>query len=148
MRRSRYNRTIMQPAPELIDLLQRYYMASSAGDADFLATYVSPADEAVVIGTDPAEWWSGGEAIIATWGGAWRSRGGLGIRNSAPVAYRSGTVGWALDRAEFVAPNGAIAPFRLTTIYEQTTDGWRMVHAHFSLGVPDDEVFDDVHAAA
>ncbi len=136
----------MQPAPELIDLLHRYYAASGRGDADFLAQYVSRAPEAVVIGTDPGEWWTGGDAIIATWGGAWRSRGGLVVRDSAPVAYRNGVVGWALDRAIFVAPNGATAPFRLTAVFEDSGEGWRMVHAHFSLGVPDDEVFDDAAA--
>lgn len=132
----------MQPAPELIDLLTDYYEASGRGEADFLNTYVSSSPEAVVIGTDPGEWWSGGETIIATWGGAWRARGGLAVRGSRPIAYRSGSVGWVLDRAEFVAPNGQSAPFRLTAVYEEGADGWRLVHAHFSLGVPDAEVFD------
>ena len=93
------------------------------------------------MGRDPGEWWSDGEPSSRR--GAGRSCGGLIVRGSQPIGYRAGPVGWVLDRAEFVAPNGATAPFGLTTVCEQEAEGWPLVHAHFSLGVPDAEVFDE-----
>ncbi len=82
-------------------------------------------------------------AIIATSNGVWCSCGGLKVRNSQAITNRSGAQSWALDRAEFGAPNGATAPFPLTAVFEQGAEGRRLMPAHFSPGVPDAEVFDE-----
>src|SRR5262245_58648249 len=101
----------MEPAPELCALLERYYLASSESDADFLERYVSHDPDALVIGTDPREWWAGGEEVIGTWGAAWRRRGGMKVAGSRPVAFREGSVGWLADQAAFQLPNGHELPF-------------------------------------
>ncbi len=74
----------MEPAPELCTLLQRFYTASAHSDASFLAQFVSPDPDTLVIGTDPGEWWRGGEAIAQTWGAAWEQRGGMPVEGSQP----------------------------------------------------------------
>jgi hypothetical protein len=130
----------MQAAPELCDLLTRYYAASGQGDAGFLEQYISREPGALVVGTDPGEWWLGGEAVIATWGAAWRRRGGLTVVGSQPTAFREGSVGWIADQARFRLPNGHEHPFRLTAVFHQEGEMWQLVQAHFSFGVPDADV--------
>lgn len=51
----------MEPAPELVALLQRYYAASAHGDTHFLDQRIARQPGALVIGTDPDEWWRGGD---------------------------------------------------------------------------------------
>lgn len=126
----------MEPAPELCALIQRYYAASAQGEVAFLPEFVSPSPDALLIGTDGEEWWEGGENIARTWGEAWSRRGSMPIEASQPSAFRSGDMGWLTDRASWRLPDGRLVPFRLTAVFERGAGGWRMVHAHFSLGVP------------
>lgn len=127
----------MELAPELIQLLQAYYAASARGDTQFLSQLIARDPGALVIGTDPSEWWSGGDAIVQTWSAAWQTRGGLTVSDSQPQAHRAGSIGWVADRAKFVLPNGKTMPFRLTAVFEFADGKWQMVQAHFSFGVPD-----------
>ena len=135
---------LMEPAPELCDLLQRYYAASAQGDAGFLGQLIADNPAALVVGTDAAEWWRGGEQIVATWSAAWRERGGLPVHGSHPEAYRAGKIGWAADQAHWRLPNGQAIPFRLTAMFYHEDQVWRMIQAHFSVGVPNDRLLEDL----
>ena len=130
----------MEPAPELCDLLQRFYAASAQGDTAFLDQLIARQPGTLVVGTDAAEWWHGGEQIVATWSAAWRERGGLPVHGSRPEAYRVGEVGWAADQAMWSLPDGQAVPFRLTAIFQREGQAWRMVQAHFSVGVPNERL--------
>jgi hypothetical protein len=130
----------MEPAPELCDLLRHYYAASTQGDTAFLAQLIASHPGTLVVGTDSTEWWRGGEQIVATWSAAWRERGGLPVYDSQPEAYRAGDVGWAADQAIWRLPNGQAVPFRLTAVFHRQAQEWRMVQAHFSVGVPNERL--------
>jgi hypothetical protein len=69
----------MESAPELIALLQRYYAASAQGDTTLLDLLIARHPGTLVVGTDPDEWWRGGDQIVATWTAAWQERGGLPV---------------------------------------------------------------------
>jgi hypothetical protein len=116
--------------------LARYYAASAQGDVDFLDQLLAREPGTLVVGTDAAEWWRGGEQIFQTWSAAWRQRGGLPVQGSQPSAFRSGDVGWLDDQAEWRLPDGRRLPFRLTAVFHWEADAWRLVQAHFSIGVP------------
>jgi hypothetical protein len=126
----------MQPAPELCALLGRYYAASAQGDTAFLDQLIARRPGTLVIGTDAAEWWRGGDQIFQIWSAAWRERGGLPVQGSRPQAFRSGEVGWADDQASWQLPDGRTIPFRLTAVFHHGGQEWQLVQAHFSIGVP------------
>lgn len=126
----------MEAAPELCALLQDYYAASAQGDTNFLARFVAQEPEALVIGTDAVEWWQGGGNIVNVWSAAWQERGGLPVINSQPQAFRAGAVGWAADQAQWRLPDGRSIAFRLTAVFHEHAGTWRLIQAHFSLGVP------------
>jgi ketosteroid isomerase-like protein len=135
--RTQYGRKLMETAPEIRQLLLDYYAASASGDVAFLEQFISSDPQALVIGTDPGEWWAGGAQIVATWSAAWRSRGGFPVVGADPQCYRAGPVAWAADQAAFKLPDGRQLPFRLTVVLHQEHARWRLVQAHFSFGVPD-----------
>jgi hypothetical protein len=130
----------MEPAPELVALLQRYYVASAQGDTQFLGQLIASHPGALVIGTDPAEWWHGGDQIVETWTAAWQQRGGLPVEDSRPEAFRAGDVGWVADQAVWRLPDRRAIPFRLTAVFYRDSGVWRMAQAHFSLGVPNERI--------
>ena len=54
--------------------------------------------------------------------------------------YEEGSMGWAVDQPTFVLPAGSTIPTRLTAVVRQEDGGkWKLVHAHFAVGVPDEE---------
>jgi hypothetical protein len=128
----------MESAPELVALLQRYYAASAQGDTTLLDLLIARHPGALVVGTDPDEWWRGGDQIVETWTAAWQERGGLPVEGSQPEAFRAGQVGWVADRALWRLPDRRTIPFRLTAVFYRDGGEWRMVQAHFSLGVPNE----------
>jgi hypothetical protein len=128
----------MESAPELIALLQRYYAASAQGDTTLLDLLIARHPGTLVVGTDPDEWWRGGDQIVATWTAAWQERGGLPVEGSQPEAFRAGQVGWVADRALWRLPDRRTIPFRLTAVFYRDGGEWRLVQAHFSLGVPNE----------
>ena len=126
----------MQPAPELCALLERYYESSAQGDTSFLDQLIARDPGALVIGTDATEWWRGGDRIYEIWSAAWRGRGGLPVEGSQPQAFRYADVGWLDDRALWRLPDGRTIPFRLTAVFHRDGQEWRLIQAHFSIGVP------------
>jgi hypothetical protein len=127
---------MIEPAPELQALLARYYQASAQGDVAFLDQLIAREPGTLVVGTDATEWWRGGQPIFQTWSAAWRERGGLPVQGSQPSAFRAGDVGWADDQAQWRLPDGRALPFRLTAVFHWEADAWRLVQAHFSIGMP------------
>ena len=48
----------MEHAPELRELMLRFYAAVSLGDVDFLDQFLSHQGNVLMIGTDPQDWWA------------------------------------------------------------------------------------------
>ena len=47
---------------------------------------------------------------------------------------------WVADEPTIEMPDGSSVPARLTAVMRIDGDRWKIVHAHFSVGVPDEEV--------
>lgn len=65
---------------------------------------------------------------------------GVTLESRNVRAYEEGTLGWAVDEPRFGFPDGSGMDCRVTAVVRKEGDTWRLVHAHFSVGVPDDEV--------
>jgi hypothetical protein len=104
----------------------------------------------VFVGTDPNEWWEGFEAFVE----AMRTQaeamggGGLQIVPGQLRAYRQGSVGWTIDRdASFRLPDGTGIPFRNSAVFLEEDGEWKLIHAHTSIGVRNEELLgEDVTA--
>ncbi len=116
----------------------RFYDSLASGDASFIDRHFSVAEGARGVGTDPGEWWQG--ARVA---GAWKEQleamgGRMPLVAGDPEAYVEGTVGWVADRPTMQLPGGAIG-VRLTAVFHEEDGEWKLVQAHGSLGVPNED---------
>ena len=129
----------MELSAELRDLILGFYDAVNRGDAVRLEQMLSSDEAAIFIGTDPREWWRGQAARTAMRAQAAEMRGGLSIRPGDLRAYSEGTIGWAVDRPAFRLADGRELGFRGTYLFHKEDGEWKLVHAHWSLGVPNEE---------
>jgi hypothetical protein len=131
---------------EVVDLMLRYYDSMRRGDADDLESAL--AEDVVLVGSDPHEWWSGRDEIVLTYRRQFESvGGGFPINAGAePSGHAHGDVGWFADRPTISLP-WVTVPFRLTAVTVRSGTEWKIAQMHFSVAVPNDQVFGrDVNA--
>ena len=98
------------------------------------------------VGTDPNEWWEGFAALREAMRAQSQSEG-MGEMQIVPgrlQAYREGSVGWVIDCGpSFRMPDGTEIPFRNTVVFRQEDGEWKLVHGHSSIGVRNEEMFEE-----
>ena len=130
----------MEETDELRELTRRFFESATTGNLSFVDRHVSRQEEAVFIGTDPGEWWEGVDELREVLRTQAEVMGGLHMLPGTSRAYREGTVGWVIDRdASFRLSDGTEVPFRNTCIFHREDGEWKLVHAHASIGVWNDE---------
>jgi hypothetical protein len=67
---------------------------------------------------------------------------GVTLESRSARGFEEGTLGWVVDEPRFGLPDGSAMDCRVTAIMRNEAGTWRLVHAHFSVGVPDDQVVD------
>jgi hypothetical protein len=126
----------MEESFSVRDAVLDFYNGVSTKAIERFDDIVSSDPATLVIGTAPGEWHSersklrfGFEAEgITLEAGAW------------PTGYQEGSMGWFVDEPFFGFPGGGGMRTRVTAIVRQEAGRWKIVHMHFSVGVPDEEV--------
>jgi ketosteroid isomerase-like protein len=124
----------MEQASDLTQTWQRFCDRLSAGDVDSFDDLVSR-EATVVIGTAPEEWVDDRDRMRFGF-----ETEGVKLTPVNPIAWAEGSMGFVLDRPEFTLPDGSRLDTRVTTVLRLEDGVWRVVHSHFSVGVPDEEV--------
>ena len=131
----------MEPSDGPKNAVLRLYDAVATGDLSAIERLFSRRSGVLAIGSDPAEWWAGHDAIVR----AFEAQiGEMGTRRIDPgelSAFVEGTVGWAVDRRTKRLPNGKELTVRETTVFHQEVGEWRIVQFHASLAVSNAEAF-------
>jgi hypothetical protein len=128
----------MRPSDDVRAGILHFYERFSSADPAAFAAGLSSEDGVSVIGSAPDE----GHGDRAGWVAAYRdgiAAAGIKLEGDDPRAYEEGSLGWGVDRARFVLPDGSTLPTRLTAVLRHEDDEWKVVHLHFSVGVPDEE---------
>jgi adenylate cyclase len=128
----------MEPAPELVSLMERMFRNWDALDANGMVDAFSRHAGSLAIGTDPDEWWEGFEAISAMWRVQFQeiqSVGKLRCDIEKIVAWKEGTVGWISGRVQIAIGEIAPVPARLTVVVHEEGAYWRVVQWHTSIPV-------------
>jgi SnoaL-like domain len=124
---------------EIRMVLEQMVEAQNAGDPDrFLATLAMRPD-ALHIGSDPDEWWTAEELSRSLNVGV-----NFGIKlvmDDVSVHAETEDVAWAVGRGHFENEAGKSRPMRMSAVLIRAGDGWKVVHLHASIGVPNDELF-------
>lgn len=125
--------TDIVPSEELRSFLLRFYAIWEALDFGGMREMISAQPHALVVGTDPTEWWTGSEGL-EVWLIQAQELGRVTIRSSGPVAYSCGNVGWLADRPVITLENGVALSPRVTGVATIERGHWRIVQWHTSLG--------------
>ena len=128
----------MEESTAVSDGIKRFYEAFSTGDPAEFAEVIAHGPGVSVIGSGPDE----GHDDRADWISTYESgiaEAGIKLEGSDPSGYEEGTVGWGVDHPAFVLPDGSRLPTRLTAVLHKADGDWKIVHLHFSVGVPDEE---------
>lgn len=135
----------MHPSPEVEGVVSRYLRALASTDAETLSHLYSKHEAALVIGTDPTEWWAGFEefmSVISAQLAEAHERGGLQIEVTYVRGYEDGNVGWAAVRGVFEFAGRPELPFRLTAVLRVEQGHWRLMQTHTSVGLRNEDVLD------
>ena len=129
----------MQPCDELKNLIVQLYKSEALGGlVDFARQLYSHQVGVMVIGSDLKDGYKDYEAIIRFYEAA--SAAVLDINVVELNAYRESTVGWVVDRVMARLPHGIEITVRHTYIFHQENEAWKIIHAHISIGVPDEVI--------
>jgi ketosteroid isomerase-like protein len=124
----------MQQSTDVAEALARFCAGLSAGDVGAFDDLVS-SEAALVVGTAPGETIEERERMRFGF-----EAEGVTLTPRSPRGYEEGSMGWAFDEPDFGFPDGSGMRTRMTSVWRREDGSWRLVHAHFSVGVPDDEV--------
>jgi hypothetical protein len=114
-------------------------LESTLGDPKRLAASVSARKDVVLLGSEPDEQTTGGEAVRAqllAWNLAFKVRDGIvaGKTATKTVAFVAANVDATLP----ARPKDKPMPYRMLVIYEKTGAAWQIVLAHFSVVISPD----------
>lgn len=124
----------MRESTALVDAWLRFCDGISSGRTDLFDDIVS-LEATSIIGTAP------GETITDRAGMRFGfETEGITLESRSARGFEEGSLGWVVDEPRFGFPDGSGMDCRVTAVARQENDVWRLVHAHFSVGVPDDEV--------
>jgi hypothetical protein len=126
----------MQQSGDVREAMLRFCDRLSAGDVASFDELVSR-EAALIIGTAPGEWVDDRDRMKFGF-----EAEGVRLEPDDPLGYEEGSMGWVVDQPTFVFPDGSAIQTRLTAVMRQEDGRWKLVHAHFSVGVPDEEVVD------
>jgi hypothetical protein len=129
----------MRESDGVRDGLRTFYERFSAHDPAGFADVISDGPGVSVVGSGPDE----GHDDRDGWLAAYRDfilEAGLRLEAGPdPRGWEEGTVGFARDEPRFVLLDGSYVPTRLTGVLHRADGAWKVVHLHFSVGVPDEE---------
>jgi hypothetical protein len=126
---------------ELERLVADWFEHASRGDSSIVETRVSASTAVYLIGSDPAEMYRGGAAVVAFLKGEVDSAGGrVTFTPESIEAFSEGTVGWASTNLTITLPDGARVSPRWTSVFHREDGIWKFVQTHASIGVPNNEV--------
>ena len=131
----------MQNSSEIKEAMLKIYQTMCDGQAEEFSKLVSRESGALVIGTDPREWWSGYDTINRFFGVQVKEMGGtMQIGSSHMEAFSEGSVGWMADQAVITLNDGTRIPFRTTGVFHQEDGKWMLVQWHSPVGSDNAEV--------
>lgn len=132
----------MHPSDGVSRAFERFCERFDAGDLERFDEAIAADEEAFVIGTQ--RWTSG----RAEWLGNYKElleqgligprSAGLRVEVKGLRGFDEGAAGWAVAWVTFVFPDGTRLPTRTTSVFRNEDGNWKLLHAHFSVAVPDE----------
>jgi adenylate cyclase len=133
----------VEPAPELVSLVERVLHNYELGDGVAVADAISREPGAVVIGFDEGEWWEGYETISALLRvqiQEAKSLEKMDVEVVNATGWKEGSVGWVSAHVSHAGSDAGLST-RFTFVFHQEGAFWRVVQWHTSIPTPNEDVF-------
>jgi hypothetical protein len=124
---------------EVESLILQLYRVIRSGQPEGLQALIATGETTLAIGTDPQEWWTGQQAVLAALLAQIEATGGMPVEPGGPVAWRQGSVAWFADRPTLDV-DGTVINARCTGVAVLQDGAWRAVQLHLSIGVGNEDV--------
>jgi class 3 adenylate cyclase len=124
---------------ELRSITARYWAAFQRADYAAVIARVSSMRGMTVIGTDETEDVSDADALARYTELQFEAVPAPPLGDARIDAWSQGEVGWALVRS--TVEGEFVRALRVTLVFHLEKDEWKIVHGHWSVGVPNEEVF-------
>jgi class 3 adenylate cyclase len=121
----------VKPSEEIRRIVERWMQAISERDSESSLERVSDLPGAVMIGTDPEEWFHGAEAR-AIWARQLEELDSFSVVGTEIEAWEEGTVGWASVK-EKISWDDQVAESRATYVFHLERGEWKAVQIHWSM---------------
>ena len=121
----------VEPSDEIRRIVERWMQAISERDSESSLGRVSEHPGAVMIGTDPEEWFHGAEAR-AIWARQLDELDSFSVVGTEIEAWEEGTVGWACVK-ETIRWDEEETEARATYVFHLERGEWKAVQIHWSL---------------
>jgi hypothetical protein len=134
----------MATAQEMRESLDRLY--DSFGSGDPTVCTASAADDVIGIGSDPDECWEGRSQVVRVVAAQVEkmSTSGVYLQAGDLRIFAHGNVVWSVDRPVLHLGDGSEVPMRVTVIAVSEAGILRLKHFHYSVGAPNEDVFQQV----
>jgi hypothetical protein len=130
----------MERSAELQDIILAAFEDYSSDSASVIERHTSRQAGVRLIGTDPNEWFEGEQAAEVLKREAQDPSFRVSSLDDLEV-FVEGSVGWASGRPTWMLEDGTEIPSRWTAVFHKEDGEWKMVQAHTSVGVPDEQLF-------
>ena len=124
----------MTASTDVRDTVLQMYRHMLAGEGDAANELISRDPALIFIGS--AGEWVDDQAALRS--GTQVPGEGV-VAGPNPVGYANGDVGWFADQPTWHFADGTSAEMRMSAVLQREAAGWRIVHAHLSVAVPDDQ---------
>jgi len=124
----------MAPSTEIRETMLEFYRRQLDGESDAANDLISRDPGLVFIGS-AGEWIDDQDTLRS---GTQVPGEGL-VPGASPVAYADRDMGFFADQPTWLFADGTKVEMRLSAVLRREPPGWRIVHVHMSVSVPDDE---------
>jgi ketosteroid isomerase-like protein len=125
-------------AAEVRAVIDELIDAQNAGDAGRLRSLLSERPDAVHIGTDADEWWTGKDVLDVVAAGG---DDDIQLVTDDLAVHVEGDVAWVEGRGRFTNPRGGERPVRMTGVLIRELGRWTIAQSHASIAVPNADIF-------
>jgi len=124
---------------EIRAVLDRQLAAIRAADRETLGELL--ADGSTHIGTDPDEWWTKEQLLVAIGDPMSVEGEQVDVEVGDVHIHVRGDVAWVESTGKFINAQGAQRLIRSTGVMVRENGQWRGAQSHASIGVPNSEIF-------
>jgi ketosteroid isomerase-like protein len=131
------------PKDELSLLIREWYYAASEGQIEKFFDFFVQDERATYFGTDPHELWYGFQQIRANVEENFKTYGSWTVMSKNLQVNQVGDVAIFTDEVELSArlQSSSIAEdARMSGVLVREKDGWKILQAHFSFGIPNTDL--------